>query len=96
MKNPLKRFTIAITGDFGKARSLDKLKQWIETNGGVFATKVGSEVTHLICSTEHYKKSVAMGMSNSCCYTLIDGLSENNMSSGNFSVRRSLLIDVDS
>lgn len=63
MKNPFKRFTIAVTGDFGAARTHEKMKQWVETNGGTWATKIDSAVTHLICSKEHFTKSVAMGES---------------------------------
>ena len=61
MKDPLKKCTIAVSGDFGKARTMDKLRQWIEMNGGTFATKIDCNVTHLVCSKEHYKKSVAIG-----------------------------------
>ncbi len=62
MKHPLKRFTIAVTGNFGETRTHDKMKQWIEANGGTFAPKISVEVTHLVCSKEHFKKSVTIGM----------------------------------
>ncbi len=62
MKTPLKKFTIAVTGEFGELRTHDKMKQWIEANGGTFATKISAKVTHLVCSREHYKKSVAIGI----------------------------------
>ena len=61
MKQPFKPFTIAVTGDFGEARTHDKIKQWIEANGGNFTLKISAEATHLVCSREHYKKQVAMG-----------------------------------
>ena len=61
MKDPLKKCTIAVTGDFGKTRTTEKLKHWIEKNGGTYATKIDGDVTHLICSLEHFKKSVSMG-----------------------------------
>lgn len=61
MKHPFKPFTIAVTGDFGETRTHDKMKQWIEANGGTFAPKISVEVTHLVCSKEHYKKSVTTG-----------------------------------
>ena len=54
--------TIAVTGDFGESRGHDKMKQWILHNGGRFASEISPRVTHLICSKEHYKKSVSMGM----------------------------------
>ena len=62
MKYPLKPFTIAVTGDFGESRGHDKMKQWIIRNGGKFTVDIGSKVTHLICSKEHYKRAVMMGM----------------------------------
>ncbi|KAL8783499.1 MAG: hypothetical protein Q9195_009369 [Heterodermia aff. obscurata] len=55
MKYPLKRFTIAVTGDFGHARTHEKMKQWTEHNGGEFSREISNEVTHLVCSKEHYK-----------------------------------------
>lgn len=61
MKDPFKRFTIAVTGDFGAARTHEKMKQWIEINAGTWATKIDSTVTHLICSKEHFTKSVGTG-----------------------------------
>lgn len=62
-KNALKKCTIAVTGDFGNARPYEKIKHWIEFQGGTFATKVDTNVTHLVCSQKHYKKNVAMGES---------------------------------
>ena len=62
MKQRFKRFTIAITGDFGANRGHDKMKQWITRHGGRLASEISSSVTHLVCSKEHYKKGVKMGM----------------------------------
>ena len=64
VKDPLKRFSIAVTGDFGQQRSHEKLRQWIQVNGGTFAREINQDVTHLICSKEDYSKDVAMGMCN--------------------------------
>ena len=64
MKHPLNRFTIAVTGDFGESRGHDKMKQWITRNGGKFTMDINSKVTHLICSKEHYRKAVLMGMTD--------------------------------
>lgn len=61
MKNPLRRLTIAVTGDFGKVRTHEKLKQWIEKNGGTFVRKISDNVTHLICSKEDYKDGAPLG-----------------------------------
>ncbi len=58
----MKKFIIAVTGDFGRKRSHPKIKYWIEHAGGRFATKVEFGVTHLVCSFNDYKKSVPMGM----------------------------------
>ena len=60
-KQPLKRLTIAVTGDFGEQRSVEQMRKWIHVNGGKFAYDVSAEVTHLVCSKEHFKKSVTMG-----------------------------------
>ncbi|KAL9134303.1 MAG: hypothetical protein Q9175_004517 [Cornicularia normoerica] len=59
-KQPLKRFTIAITGYFGEKRSFEQMRNWIHANGGTFAYDVSPEVTHLVCSKDHFKKSVAI------------------------------------
>ncbi|KAM0805679.1 hypothetical protein BDR22DRAFT_968894 [Usnea florida] len=59
-KQPLKRLTIAVTGDFGEQRSVEQMRRWIHVNGGTFAYDVSAEVTHLVCSKEHFKKSVTM------------------------------------
>ena len=64
-KQPLKRCTIAITGDFGEQRSTEQIRKWISVNGGVVAHEITPKVTHLVCSKEHFKKNVAMGMAPS-------------------------------
>lgn len=61
MKYPLKRFTIAVTGDFGRARTHEKIKQWTEHNGGEFSREISKKVTHLVCSKEHYKTAAPLG-----------------------------------
>ena len=61
MKTPLKRLVIAVTGDFGNQRTYPKIKHWVEESGGKFATNITPNVTHLICSLEHYKRSSPMG-----------------------------------
>ncbi|MCJ1367968.1 hypothetical protein MMC16_007106 [Acarospora aff. strigata] len=57
MKNPFKRFTIALTGDFGQGRSHEKMRDWVEANGGTFSKQVNSNVTHLVCSLKDWKKA---------------------------------------
>ena len=60
-KQPLKRFTIAISGYFGEQRSAEQMRNWIHANGGTVASDISAEVTHLVCSKKHFKKDVAMG-----------------------------------
>jgi len=71
VKEPLRGFNIAITGEFGERRTSDKMKQWIQRNGGKFANEISFKVTHLICSKAHFKKQVAMGMRTLLAYTLL-------------------------
>lgn len=63
MKDPLKGFTIAVTGDFGQDRSFEKIRKWVQANGGSFAYEITPRVTHLVCSKNHHKKDVIMGKS---------------------------------
>ena len=60
-KQPLKYFTIAITGYFGEQRSMEQIRKWVHINGGTLAHDVSSEVTHLVCSKKDFKRDVAMG-----------------------------------
>ncbi|TLD15063.1 hypothetical protein E2P81_ATG09911 [Venturia nashicola] len=60
MKNPFQGFTIASTGDFGKQRTAEAIKRWVENNGGRYVTKVDEEVTHLVCSAQCWKSQSAM------------------------------------
>ena len=62
MKDPLKKVVLATTGDFGKDRSDQKIKQWVERQGGTYASKIGPDVTHLVASKSHYKRSTKIGM----------------------------------
>ncbi|KAI9709830.1 MAG: hypothetical protein M1812_007622 [Candelaria pacifica] len=59
MKNCLENLTLAITGEFGSARSHENLRRWIKNNGGAFAEQIDDQVTHLICSMDHWKKQHA-------------------------------------
>lgn len=61
MKDPLKRFTIATTGDFGEQRGHEKMRHWIQYNGAKFVHEISADVTHLICSKEHFQKETMMG-----------------------------------
>ncbi|KAI9723852.1 MAG: hypothetical protein M1828_004102 [Chrysothrix sp. TS-e1954] len=46
---------IAVTGDFGKTRNLNNIRRWIEAHHGTFASSMKPDVTHLICSKEHWR-----------------------------------------
>ena len=61
MKGILKNHLIAITGDFGNARSHENIKRWIELNGGDWASSVKPGITHLLCSEAHWKRKVGSG-----------------------------------
>ena len=62
MKDPFKKVVLAATGDFGKDRSDQKIKQWVEHHGGTYSSKIGPDVTHLVASKNNYKRSAKMGM----------------------------------
>lgn len=68
-KDIFKFDVIAVTGDFGPNRTTDKMKSWIQHHAGRFSNEISSNVTHLICSKEHFKKEVAMGMLMSVVYS---------------------------
>lgn len=68
MGKPLVNLTIAVTGDFGERRDIQKMKSWIQANGGTFAGEMSSKVTHLICSKKHYKKHVDIGTDSSLAH----------------------------
>ena len=59
MPTAFKKCIIALTGDFDKP--YEKVKKWIELQGGQCSLKIGPNVTHLVCSEDHYKKGVSMG-----------------------------------
>ena len=63
MKDPMQRFTIAVTGDFGHKRTHDKMRQWVQKNGGTWSKDINNNVTHLICSKEQFKRKTPMGSS---------------------------------
>ena len=57
-KGVFKNLTIAATGDFGPQKTHEDIKRWVENNGGTFATTVDSRTTHLIATSQHYKRKV--------------------------------------
>lgn len=62
MKDPLRKDFIAVSGNFGEDRSHEKIKSWIEINGGRYETSITDRTTHLICSKEHWMRKAKMGM----------------------------------
>ncbi|MCJ1432784.1 hypothetical protein MMC27_002141 [Xylographa pallens] len=58
MPTGFKKCIIALTGGFDKPFAT--IKKWIELQGGQCALKIGPNVTHLVCSEDHFKKGVAM------------------------------------
>lgn len=48
------------TNDFD-AKKNDKIKGWIEYNGGTFSREISSNVTHLIASPKAWKNKVPLG-----------------------------------
>ena len=61
MGKGLKKCVIAATGDFGTDKSDRNIRSWVEYHGGTFTSNITSEVTHLVCSHDHYKRNVQMG-----------------------------------
>ena len=61
MKHPFKGCIVAVTGDFGERRGIEKMRQWIQVNGGEFVQHIDVDVTHLICSKEHFLRDVTLG-----------------------------------
>jgi hypothetical protein len=56
MGNPLKNLIITSTGDLPHKPS--QLQKWVEANGGRWVPKPTKGLTHLLCSKEHFRKSV--------------------------------------
>ncbi|KAF2502311.1 hypothetical protein BU16DRAFT_554377 [Lophium mytilinum] len=58
MKDPLGKFVIAVTGNFNDSN--EKIKGWVQANGGKWAATITKHTTHLICSEEHWKRDVQL------------------------------------
>jgi hypothetical protein len=56
-----KNLLIAASGDFGSNRTHNDLRRWVETNGGNFTTRLSEEVTHLVCTNDHWNRQVDTG-----------------------------------
>lgn len=66
--------TIAATGDFGKERSHENIKRWVEKNGGQWAMKMSEDVTHLVCTKEDYRTKAPMGTDKSLFLVHLRGI----------------------
>ena len=60
MGNTFRNINVSLAGDFGPKG--DKIKQWVEANGGTFSKELNEEVTHVISTQNAYRKKVAAGM----------------------------------
>lgn len=54
------RINLASTGDFPPNKN-DKIKGWVEHNGGTFSKEIDATVTHLVASPRAWKNYVPMG-----------------------------------
>lgn len=74
VRSPLMGLTIAATGDFGKERSHENIKRWVEKNGGQWAMKMSEDVTHLLCTKEDYRNKTPMGNAKSLFLVHLRGI----------------------
>ncbi|KAK2748049.1 hypothetical protein FQN55_004598 [Onygenales sp. PD_40] len=54
MGKTFRKINASIAGDFGTMS--DKIKQWVEANGGTFSKNIDSTVTHLIATKAAFRK----------------------------------------
>jgi len=54
------RITLASTNDFSPHKN-DKIKGWVEHNGGTFSKEITPSVTHLVASSKAWKSYVPIG-----------------------------------
>jgi hypothetical protein len=55
----LQKLVITSSGDVG--HKPDQLRKWVEANGGRWVGKMQGDVTHMICSKDHWKKNAVAG-----------------------------------
>lgn len=60
MGRTLTRVTLASTSDFSPHKN-DKIKGWVEHNGGTFSKEIDVNVTHLVASSRAWKSYAPMG-----------------------------------
>ncbi|KAI9879245.1 MAG: hypothetical protein M1823_006859, partial [Watsoniomyces obsoletus] len=57
MGKTFQKITLCSTNDF-KANKNDKIRGWVENNGGTFSTEIDHRVTHLVCSSKAWKRDI--------------------------------------
>ncbi len=82
MKDPLKKFTIAVTGEFGEPQNHKNLERWIEKNGGRFASCVDDSVTHLLCTWDEWKNKTPKGKLSATVLVTLAGPNSSSDASG--------------
>lgn len=62
MGKTFRKIHISLAGDFGPMS--EKIKQWVEANGGEFSTQLEKDATtHLIATKDAFRKRDAAGIS---------------------------------
>lgn len=56
MGHTFHHINVSLAGDFGPKG--DKIKQWVEANGGTFSKELNEEVTHVISTQNAFRKKV--------------------------------------
>lgn len=60
MGKTFRNIHLASTNDFEPAKN-DKIKGWVEHNGGTFTKEITQDVTHLVASTKAWKRYHPLG-----------------------------------
>jgi BRCA1 C Terminus (BRCT) domain len=55
------KITLCSTNDF-KANKNDKIRGWVENNGGTFSAEIDHRVTHLVCTSKAWKRDIPIGI----------------------------------
>lgn len=67
MGKTFRKINISLAGDFGPLT--EKIKQWVEANGGNFSKQLEKDVTtHLITTKDAFQKRNAAGISAYTCF----------------------------
>ena len=60
MGKTFRKVTLSLAGNFNAKE--EKVKQWVEANGGTFSKHVNSDVTHLVATKAAFSKPDAAGI----------------------------------